>query len=228
MARPVTISDDTLLEAARAVFLEHGIRATSAEVAKRAGVSEGTLFKRFRTKEQLFHAAMSVSLEDDSAQFVGSLVSRVGQGTLRGQFEEVALLGIAFFRKIVPLHMMSWSSQSKNEGNGPYNEKGEHRAIEGRRLFEGYFEGERRIGRLRNVDVSVLARAFMGAVYNFVAMEVIVGQGDPIPMPAETFVRGLVDILLRGVEAPAPSPGAPPKTPAAPSPAPRSRSRRTR
>jgi AcrR family transcriptional regulator len=230
MARPVTISDETLLDAARAVFLEHGIRATSAEVAKRAGVSEGTLFKRFRTKEQLFHAAMSVPLEDDSAQFVGSLASRVGQGSLREQFEEVALLGIAFFRKIVPLHMMSWSSQSKNDGNGPYNEKGEHRAIQGRRLFEGYFEGERRIGRLRNVDVSVLARTFMGAVYNFVAMEVIVGQGDPLPMPAETFVRGLVDILLRGVEAPAAAFKTPPATgPVAPSRAARApRAKRTR
>jgi AcrR family transcriptional regulator len=219
MARPITISDESLLDAARAVFLEHGIRATSAEVANRAGVSEGTLFKRFRTKEQLFHAAMSVSLEDESAQFVGSLASRVGRGTLREQFEEVALLGIAFFRKIVPLHMMSWSSQSKNEGSGPYNEEGEHRALEGRRLFEGYFEGERRIGRLRNVDVSVLARTFMGAIYNFAAMEVLVGEGDPIPMPAETFVRGLVDILLRGVEgAPTPTHRMPitPHTPARP------------
>jgi len=173
---------------------------------------------------------MSVPLEDDSAQFVGSLAGRVGQGSLREQFEEVALLGIAFFRKIVPLHMMSWSSQSKNDGNGPYNEKGEHRAIEGRRLFEGYFEGERRIGRLRNVDVSVLARTFMGAVYNFVAMEVIVGQGDPLPMPAETFVRGLVDILLRGVEAtPAASKSPPATGPVAPSRAARApRAKRTR
>jgi AcrR family transcriptional regulator len=200
MARPVTISDDTLLEAARAVFLEHGIRATSSEVARRAGVSEGTLFKRFRTKESLFHAAMSMSLEGDSAEFVGSLEGRVGRGSLRGQLEEVAVLGIAFFRKIVPLHMMTWSSQPKLERGGPEDARGEHRAVEGRRLFEGYFEGERRLGRLRNVDVSVLARAFMGALYNFVAMEVIVGHADPRPMPAEAFVRGLVDILLRGVE----------------------------
>ncbi|MBN8615139.1 MAG: helix-turn-helix transcriptional regulator [Deltaproteobacteria bacterium] len=207
MARPVTISDDTLLEAAREVFLEHGIRATSAAVAERAGVSEGTLFKRFGTKQGLFQAAMTVSLEDESKRFVGSLAARVGTGTLRGQLEEVALVGIDFFRKIVPLNMMSWSNPDrpqtahKTGHPGPYNEKGEHRAVEGRRLFEGYFEGERRAGRLRNVDVSVLARAFMGALYNFVAMEVLTGESDPLPMPAETFARGLVDMLLRGIEA---------------------------
>ena len=201
MARPVTLADDTLLAAAQEVFLQHGIRATTAEVAARAGVSEGTLFKRFRTKEALFRAAMDVSLEEDSQRFVGSLLARVGRGVLRTQLEEVAILGIEFFRKIVPLHMMSWSNQGRLGDSGEFEPHGEHRALGGRRLFEGYFEGERRAGRLRNVDVSVLARAFMGAIYNFAAMEVIIGEGDPLPMPAETFARGLVDILLRGVEA---------------------------
>ncbi len=209
MARPITISDDSLLTAARDVFLEHGIRATSAEVARRAGVSEGTLFKRFHTKEALFHAAMTASLEGDSERFVGSLAGRVGKGTLRTQLEEVALLGIEFFRKVVPLHMMSWSNPGAP--GKPVNAKGEHRALEGRRLFEGYFEGERRAGRLRKVDVSVLARTFMGAIYNFVAMEVLVGDDEPLPMPAETFARGLVDILLRGIEGP-PAPPASPRS----------------
>jgi hypothetical protein len=41
MARPVTISDEQILDAARAVFTEKGPRATTAEIAERAGVSEG-------------------------------------------------------------------------------------------------------------------------------------------------------------------------------------------
>jgi AcrR family transcriptional regulator len=211
MARPVTITDESLLEAARDVFLDHGILATTAEVARRAGVSEGTLFKRFRTKEQLFHAAMTRSFEEDAERFVGSLLSRVGKGSLRSELEEVAVRGIEFFRKIVPLHMMSWSNPGKQGAPRPIeNDEGEHRALEGRRLFEAYFEAERRLGRLRNVDVSILARTFMGAVYNFAAMEVIVGSRDPLPMPAETYARGLVDILLRGIEAdPAGTPPSP-------------------
>lgn len=206
MARPVSISDDSLLAAAREVFLEHGIRATSAAVAERAGVSEGTLFKRFQTKQGLFHAAMNVSLEDESARFVGGLAERVGAGELREQLEEVALLGVEFFRKIVPLHMMSWSNPEQPTKQGPpgaYAADGTPRALEGRRLFEAYFEGERRAGRLRNVDASIVARTFMGAIYNFVSMEVLFGAHDPLPMPASTFVRGLVDLVLRGIEAPA-------------------------
>mgnify|MGYP001134528590 CR=1 FL=1 len=59
MARPTSIDDDQILTAARAVFLEHGIRGTTLEVAQRAGVSEGSIFKRWKTKEELFHAAMN-------------------------------------------------------------------------------------------------------------------------------------------------------------------------
>lgn len=50
MARPVAIHDPTILDAAREVFLLRGAAATTAEVARRAGVSEGSIFKRYRTK----------------------------------------------------------------------------------------------------------------------------------------------------------------------------------
>ena len=47
-----------ILSAARAVFLERGAMGTTSEVAARAGVSEGTIFNRFKSKEMLFRAAM--------------------------------------------------------------------------------------------------------------------------------------------------------------------------
>ena len=57
MPRPRTITDEQIVEAARAAFLEQGFSATTAEIARRAGISEGTLFKRFATKEDLFEEA---------------------------------------------------------------------------------------------------------------------------------------------------------------------------
>ena len=58
--RPRLISDEQLLAVAREVFLERGIQATTGEVAKRAGASEGTIFHRFGSKDALFRAAMRV------------------------------------------------------------------------------------------------------------------------------------------------------------------------
>lgn len=54
MARSRSITDEQILEAARAVFLEDGFSASTLEIARRAGISEASIFKRFSTKENLF------------------------------------------------------------------------------------------------------------------------------------------------------------------------------
>ena len=58
MPRTRTISDDELLAAARAVFVERGFAASTKEIARRAGVSEALLFQRYPTKAELFFSAM--------------------------------------------------------------------------------------------------------------------------------------------------------------------------
>ena len=47
-----------ILEAARAVFAEHGHEAGVAEVAERAGVGVATIFRRFPTKDDLLAALL--------------------------------------------------------------------------------------------------------------------------------------------------------------------------
>jgi len=59
MGRHKTITDDALVEEARAVFLEQGIAGSTKEIARRAGVSEATLFRRFPTKRELLIAALA-------------------------------------------------------------------------------------------------------------------------------------------------------------------------
>ena len=45
-----------LLDAAAEVFAEHGLEASTAEIARRAGVGQGTVFRRFPTKDDLVAA----------------------------------------------------------------------------------------------------------------------------------------------------------------------------
>jgi AcrR family transcriptional regulator len=58
MGRKKSLSDAQLLETARQVFVEHGFGASTKEIARRAGVSEGVIYQRFLTKDELFFAAM--------------------------------------------------------------------------------------------------------------------------------------------------------------------------
>src|ERR1700712_2605945 len=61
---------DALLEAAAAAFTEHGIDTSLEDVARRAGVGIGTLYRHFPTREALVEAAYRRGVEGmcDEAQ----------------------------------------------------------------------------------------------------------------------------------------------------------------
>ena len=54
---------DRILEAARACFATHGVDASVEEIAQRAGVGMGTLYRRFPTKHALVEAVLEESLD---------------------------------------------------------------------------------------------------------------------------------------------------------------------
>src|SRR5436305_2274253 len=67
---------DALLEAAAAAFTEHGPEASLEEVARRAGVGIGTLYRHFPTREALVEAAYRRGFEtlcDQADQFAQAL-----------------------------------------------------------------------------------------------------------------------------------------------------------
>jgi AcrR family transcriptional regulator len=57
-----------LLDAAAAVFAEQGMDASVAEIAVRAGVGKGTVFRHFVTKERLVAAIFSDQLDELGAE----------------------------------------------------------------------------------------------------------------------------------------------------------------
>jgi AcrR family transcriptional regulator len=54
---------DRVLGAATECFAEHGVDVTFDEVARRAGVGHGTVFRRFSTKDALLAAVLSNELD---------------------------------------------------------------------------------------------------------------------------------------------------------------------
>lgn len=195
MARPTVIRDEAIVEAAREVFLSRGFQATTAEVAERAGVSEGSIFKRFKSKVELFQAAMRPQIEEPS--FVRGLDERVGRGDVGETMVAIGVEAVAFFRSIAPLMMMGFSNPdaagkpcTHGEPNPP--------ALRTLRKLATYFDAEMRIGRLGRHDPDILARVLVGSVHNFVVFQMLFQPQDQTPMPADEYVRGLVHLLLVG------------------------------
>jgi AcrR family transcriptional regulator len=196
MARPTQIKDETILAAAREVFLERGIQATTAEVALRAGVSEGSVFKRFKSKFELFRSAMFEAVEEPA--WLRDLPARIGRGEVRDQLTDLGLEIIAFFRQIMPLVMMSWSNPSP-KGLPALLEGPDPPPIRAVRQISGYFEAEMRNGRLRRFDPEVVARTFLGGLNQYVFSELLLKDLGELPLPPETYVRGLVQLLFTGL-----------------------------
>jgi AcrR family transcriptional regulator len=55
-----------ILEAAAEVFAERGLEASTAEIARRAGVGEATLYRRFPTKDDLIVAIVQAQMDEVS------------------------------------------------------------------------------------------------------------------------------------------------------------------
>lgn len=190
--RPPKVDSEHLLRVAREVFLERGVRATTSEVAERAGVAEGTLFHRFGSKDALFREAMQLS-EDDLPQMLTEAVDRVQDLELT---EALTVLAEGFLEigcVAIPLMMMSWSNpecRSHNES-----------AIRFRgfvKRLASYFEVQMDRGMLRRMDSELLARAYLGTIHHYCMARIVAPAGLQPMMPPGMFVRGLVDLLLHG------------------------------
>ena len=67
------------------------------------------------------------------------------------------------------------------------------------RSLAAYFEGEMRKKRIRTMDAEVLARMFIGSLWQYVFFEMLGGQVGNVPLPQALDVRGFVDALLHGI-----------------------------
>ena len=195
MARPKSIDDEEILEAAREVFLEHGIQATTAEIARRAGISEGTIYRRFSTKHELFVAAMDIPFPPP---WVETLQAIDEEDDLRESLEQVALEIIGFFEDMIP--KMNMVICNLDEGH-PFTETENAPPLRGLKLVAAFFQRERDRGRIRGCDPEIVARMFLGSLFHFAFSEVT-GINEMLPMPRETYARGLVASLLDGIRVP--------------------------
>lgn len=72
VARPKEHKPETILAAALTLFKEDGVSVSTARIAKAAGVSNGTLFNYFPTKQELIDA-LYVSIKSGLGEAVGAL-----------------------------------------------------------------------------------------------------------------------------------------------------------
>ncbi len=161
MARPRTISDEDMLAAARAVFLEQGAGASTALIADRIGVSQAALFKRFGTKRDLMVAALA---PPKVPTFLPHL--ETGPDPARPaleQLEEIGRYVLDFFRDMVPAIMVLSTC-----GFDPEELFAEHPVpppLQAMMGMAGWIERAIDLGMLRGGEPVHLAMTFLGSLH---------------------------------------------------------------
>jgi AcrR family transcriptional regulator len=189
--RPITLSDEDLLAAGRAVFLERGVEATTSEIAKRARISESVIFHRYKTKSAFFHAL--IEREFRVPDRVRDLPGRAGKGVVADNLFDAAMSMLEVAHVMMPF-IMAAAAQPSGFGRvhaltmGHPSRKQTHDAI------ARYFELEIAAGRVRALNVFALSTLFIGCVSQLVIDSRDGGQHPDAP----NYVRAALDVILRG------------------------------
>ena len=189
MARTKTISDSELLAVARSVFVESGFGASSKDIARRAGVSEGVLFQRFSTKEELFFAAMTPPPGD-----LNSIFEHPGAHGLP-LLEKITFAMLDYFRTLMPVLIPLMSHPSFVFEEFARRQPDSPLATLRRQLMELMMR-EKKAGRIAHVDAGAAA-LLLWSTANTVAFFEQLGAHDGVMDDA--IVRAAVKCIWTGM-----------------------------
>jgi AcrR family transcriptional regulator len=186
---------DRILDAALKVLRDQGpARATTKEIARVAGCSEGSLYNHFENKESLFVAVVMERLPPFVA-LLKTLLERVGEGMVRDHLEEVARTALEFYIEAMPLAAAALAAPDIREGLRLQN-AGPHR---GNEMLAIYLRLEQRLGRIhKEISPEAAAALLLGACQQR-AMHLPFLAEDAVIVPAERFAQELVAGLMRGL-----------------------------
>lgn len=193
-----------LLDAALELFVEKGFAATrSEEVAHRAGVSKGTLYLYYPSKEELFKAVVRQKLSNliaEGQDLVGSFdgsTSELLRALMEIWWERFGATPAAGIHKVVIAEVRNFPDLAQF-----YTDEV---ILPADRLFSSAVERGVARGEFRSLPVHEVAHALMAPMlflalhrHSFGACPVHGVDLDPVAI-----LRTQLDLVLRGLEVPA-------------------------
>src|SRR6058998_345476 len=192
-ARPAEI-----VTAALDVFVERGFAAARLEeVARRAGVTKGTLYLYFKNKEALFKAVVRQTIVPVIAQ--GESTARSFRGSARELLEQLVR---EYWRLVyetslagIPKLMMAEASNFPQLARFYYDEV----VTRGQRLMGGVLERGIRDGEFRPVDVKVAVKLAMAPLVHAASWRHSFALCTREDFDVAKYIDSHLDIFLRGI-----------------------------
>ena len=197
MARPRLVSDEAILDAARACVFEHGAAVSTTVIAEAVGVSQATIFKRFGTKEDLIVRAL-MPPPDMELDWIVRLERGPAPGPLEPQFQEMVREMVNFFEHMVPLMALLKGACLMKHAMTLMTAHGEDAPpIRGRRAIAGWLRCARADGRIGDSDPDVAAIALTGAAQGMAWRRHMLNE--TLELSAEDYASQLANLLWAGL-----------------------------
>jgi AcrR family transcriptional regulator len=191
-----------ILDGAYRLFMRQGFDATSmGDIAKEAGVSKGTLYVYFDSKERLFHELVR---EEKDRQFPVIFAVNSDDGDVRATLTGV---GRSFARFVVAPHVVmamrtviAMSERMPDIGAEFYD----HGAEQCAGVLAQYFQRKVKAGALAIVDVELAASQFLELAQTTLSRPLLFGaQEPPSEEHIDAVVKSAVDMFLAAYGRPA-------------------------
>jgi AcrR family transcriptional regulator len=189
---------EEIISAALEVFADRGFAATKLEdVARRAGVTKGTIYLYFENKEALFKALIRQTIVPVIAR--GEELAKSFTGSARDLFEqlvreywrlvgETSLVGI-------PKLMMAEANNFPELARFYYEEV----VTRGHRLMAGVLERGIKAGEFRPVNVAVATKLAMAPVMHAVIARRAFSACMPEGFDVTKYLDTHIDLYLHGI-----------------------------
>ena len=189
---------EEIVSAALEVFADRGFAATKLEdIARRAGVTKGTIYLYFDSKEALFKALIRQTIVPVIAQ--GEAVAHSFTGSARELFErlvreywrlvgETSLVGI-------PKLMMAEANNFPELARFYYDEV----VTRGHRLMAGVIQRGVKAGEFRPVNVMLAAKLAMSPLMHAVIARKAFSACMPEGFDVDSYLNTHIDLYLHGI-----------------------------
>lgn len=200
MAKDMHEKEKTILEAAVKVINEKGFHAaTTREIAREAGVAEGTIFNYFPTKKDILHQILIRMADQIIPAFVVESFEDVLEQSKSKNPEEALRYILKNRTELMDRNLNLMKVAFTEFQLHPDLREISHKRIfmPLRKMVEKYLQEGIAAGVFREIDVSVLASCFSGMLISIIFTRRLL-MNDP-DGGFERDIEILVDILLKGM-----------------------------
>jgi len=191
-----------ILEAAISISVEKGFSSTTtSEIAKRAGVAEGTIFRYFKTKKDIIHGIMLQAIKITTDKIIlnplNNIFKNEDQKDLRTILKEILIDRLELVQKFFPMFRVLVSEMLFHQDMREVIYKNLIQKME-KEVMEFYKTMVSR-GQIRSdIDPKLIIRNIVGSFIAFIAQKMLFTPSFNLS-EAEKEIDDMITLIIDGI-----------------------------